>query len=129
MLMKIRMAWVVAFLLPAAPALSAECQIPLPPPGTIVGDWVAKLRAHGEKIPRARGEALWEVVEYTPMGCSDVSGEIGYDAFSIRHIAAEGCSRVRMGIVPPDSPSDRVPTPITCGPAKSSPGWDCFLYQ
>jgi hypothetical protein len=129
MLKKIRLVWAFVFCLQTAPVLGAECQIVLPPPGTIVGDWVAKLREHKELTPRQLGEALWEVVEYTPMGCSDVSGEIGYDSFVIRHVAAEGCLRVRIGIVPPDAPPDRVPTPLTCGPAKNSPGWACYLYQ
>lgn len=112
----------------ALPALG-ECPLPLPAKGKTVNEYLMQLNRGGEASLAAQlHTALYDLVEYTPMGCSDAEPDDAYSRFRIRTASRDekGCAWLKLGIVPPNAAAARKPTPVLCAPASARVGgWAC----
>lgn len=115
----------------ACAALTAEagCELPLPEKHGTVADYLRLINRGGEGSVTAQVHtALFDLVEYTPMGCSDAEPDDAYGRFRIRTASRDekGCTWLKLGIVPPNADAGRKPTPVLCAPANARVGgWSC----
>jgi hypothetical protein len=113
----------------AALAARADCTLPLPEKDKTVGDYLMKINRGGEQSVTAQlHTALHDLVEYSPMGCSDAEPDDAYSRFRIRAASRDekGCAWLKLGIVPPNAAAGRVPTLVLCAPANARVGgWAC----
>lgn len=107
----------------------AGCALPLPGKGKTVNEYLMQLNRSGEASLAAQlHTALFDLVEYTPMGCSDAEPDDAYSKFRIRTSSRDekGCAWLKLGIVPPNADANRKPTPVLCAPASARVGgWAC----
>lgn len=112
----------------ALPAL-ADCALPLPKKNATVADYLREINRGPEaSLPAQVHTALFDLLEYTPMGCSDAEPDDAYSKFRIRAASRDekGCAWLRLGIVPPGAVASRVPTAVICTPARARVGgWSC----
>ena len=112
----------------ALPAL-ADCALPLPARGRTVNEYLMQLNRGGETSLTAQVHtALFDLVEYSPMGCGDAEPDDSYSRFRIRTASRDekGCAWLKLGIVPPNAAANRKPTPVLCTPANARVGgWSC----
>lgn len=111
-------------------ALAATiCDIPMPKAGATVGEYLMQTNRSDEKSLAAQiHSALFDLVEYSPMGCGDAEPDDAYTKFRIRTANRDEkrCAWLQLGIVPPAAKAERPPTPVICEPAsKRIGGWGC----
>lgn len=114
----------------AALAAGADCALPLPEKNSTVADYLRQINRGSEGSVTAQAHtALFDLVEYTPMGCSDAEPDDAYSRFRIVAASRDerGCAWLKLGIVPPNADAGRKPTPVLCGPAAGARvgGWAC----
>ncbi|MCA1973706.1 MAG: hypothetical protein LDL44_12775 [Caenispirillum sp.] len=113
----------------AALTAGADCVLPLPEKNSTVADYLRQINRGAEGSVTAQAHtALFDLVEYTPMGCSDAEPDDAYSRFRI--VAAnrdeKNCAWLKLGIVPPGAPPSRAPTLVLCAPATTRVGgWAC----
>ncbi len=118
-------------LLLACAALTAwaECALPLPGKGKTVNEYLMQLNRGDEASLTVQVRAaLFDLVEYSPMGCGDAEPDDAYSRFRIRTASRDekGCAWLKLGIVPPNASASRNPTPVLCAPASARiGGWAC----
>lgn len=110
-------------------AARADCPLPLPEKNSTVGDYLRLINRGGEGSVTAQAHtALFDLVEYSPMGCGDAEPDDAYSRFRIRTASRDekGCAWLKLGIVPPGASASRQPTPVLCAPASARVGgWSC----
>jgi hypothetical protein len=113
----------------AALTARADCPLPLPEKNSTIIDYLRLINRGNESSVTAQVHtALFDLVEYTPMGCSDAEPDDAYSRFRIRTASRDekNCSWLKLGIVPPGAPASRAATPVICTPASSRVGgWSC----
>lgn len=113
----------------AALTARADCPLPLPEKSSTVNDYLRQINRGGEGSVTAQVHtALFDLVEYSPMGCGDAEPDDAYSRFRIRAASRDekGCAWLKLGIVPPNAAASRVPTPVLCTPANARVGgWSC----
>lgn len=113
----------------AALTAGADCVLPLPEKHSTVADYLRLINRGGEGSVTAQVHtALFDLVEYTPMGCSDAEPDDAYSRFRIITAIRDekGCAWLKLGIVPPGAGANRKPTPVLCEPASARVGgWAC----
>lgn len=118
-----------ALLACAALTARADCPLPLPEKNSTVGDYLRLINRGGEGSTTAQAHAaLFDLVEYSPMGCGDAEPDDAYSRFRIRTASRDekGCAWLKLGIVPPGAVANRPPTPVLCTPANARVGgWSC----
>lgn len=111
----------------AAPA--AECPMPLPEKNSTVSDYLRQInRGSDSSVTAQLHAALYDLIEYSPMGCSDAEPDDAYSRFRVRTASRDekGCAWLRLGIVPPGAAAGRKPTPVLCTLANARVGgWSC----
>lgn len=118
-------------LLLACAALTARagCPLPLPDKGKTVSNYLMKINRGGAGSVTAQlHTALFDLIEYSPMGCGDAEPDDAYSRFRIRTASRDekNCAWLKLGIVPPGAAAGRVPTPVLCAPASARVGgWSC----
>lgn len=119
----------VTLFLTASAVSAAECELPLPAKNQSVNDYLMLINRGDERSTAAQAHAaLRDLIEYTPMGCGDAEPDDAYRSFRIRTATRDvnGCSWLRLGIVPPRATADRPPTSVLCAPASARiGGWSC----
>lgn len=124
-----RLPILLPLLISSALAVASDCAIPLPKEGATVEDYLRQTNRSDEKSLAAQvHSALYDLVEYSPMGCGDAEPDDAYTKFRIRHASRDDrqCAWLRLGIVPPGASAERPPTPVVCAPASSRVGgWAC----
>lgn len=119
----------VALLACAAFAARADCALPLPEKNSSVGDYLRLINRGGEGSITAQAHAaLFDLVEYSPMGCGDAEPDDAYSRFRIRAARRDekNCAWLKLGIVPPGAAAGRTPTPVLCSPSGARiGGWSC----
>lgn len=119
----------LALLACAALTARADCSLPLPEKNSPINDYLRSINRGSEGSLTAQvHSALFDLVEYTPMGCSDAEPDDAYGRFRI--VAAsrddKGCAWLKLGVVPPGAAASRAPTPVLCAPASARfGGWSC----
>jgi hypothetical protein len=119
----------MALLACAALTARADCPLPLPEKNSTINDYLRLINRGGEGSVTAQVHtALFDLVEYSPMGCSDAEPDDAYNRFRIRTAGRDerNCAWLKLGIVPPAAPATRTPTPVLCAPASARVGgWSC----
>jgi hypothetical protein len=123
----------MALLACAALTAQADCALPLPEKHSTINDYLRLINRGGEGSVSAQlHTALHDLVEYTPMGCSDAEPDDAYSRFRIRTASRDerNCAWLRLGIVPPGASASRQPTAVHCAPASARVGgWACRLER
>lgn len=122
----------IPILLPGIGAADETCGYPFPPAGLGVASYVKQLRALPKGgLAHEPGDAIHDLIEWTPTTCGDVPPDVSYNSFAIQRTAGGGtdCRSFRMGITPPDAPPDRIATPVSCTPSQdgNANGWYCIF--
>jgi hypothetical protein len=125
---------VAALLTLLSQSVAAECLILLPPKGLPVYEYIRLIGNQPQStVSRQVGDALKELVEYTPMNCADTEPDDSYSHFIIRNSTHDNssCQWLTLRIAPPDSAQTRPDSQVRCEPAKPSVGdWTCrFTFQ
>jgi len=119
----------MALLACAALTAQADCPLPLPAKNSTINDYLRLINRGSEGSVTAQVHtALFDLVEYTPMGCSDAEPDDAYSRFRIRTASRDerSCAWLKLGIVPPGASATRAPTPVICTPASARVGgWSC----
>jgi hypothetical protein len=122
-------ALLAALLAGAALSAQAACALPMPEKNGTINDYLRLINRGGEGSLTAQVHtALFDLVEYSPMGCSDAEPDDAYSRFRIITAIRDekGCAWLKLGIVPPGAAASRKPTPVLCEPASARVGgWAC----